>query len=98
VAVESCCSQILWIKQQLLDYDLKLGCVPINCDNTIAIDLTKNPVLHSRTKHIEIRHHFLRDHVEKKDVIFEYVDTKDQLADIFKKPLPSVSFLKIRRD
>jgi len=77
VAAGSCCSQILWIKQQLLDYDLKLGCVPIKCDNTIAINLTKNPVLHSRTKHIEIRHHFLRDHVEKKDVSFEYVDTKD---------------------
>jgi len=71
VAAWSCCSQILWIKQQLLDYDLKLGCVPIKCDNTSAINLTKNPVLHSRTKHIEIQHHFLRDHVEKKDVTFE---------------------------
>ena len=71
VAVESFCSQILWIKQQLLDYELKLGCVPIKCDITSAINLTKNPVLHSRTKHIEIRHHFLRDHVEKKDVTFK---------------------------
>jgi len=77
VAAGSCCSQILWIKQQLLDYDLKLGCVPIKCDNTSAINLTKNHVLHSRTKHIEIRHQFLRDHVEKKDVSFEYVDTKN---------------------
>ena len=83
VAAGSCCSQILWIKQQLLDYDLKLGCVPINCDKTSDINLTKKPVLHSRTKHIEIRHYFLRDHVEKKDVTFEYVDTKKQLADIF---------------
>ena len=81
VAVECCCSQILWIKQQLLDYDLKLGRVPIKCDNTSAINLSKNPVLHLRTKHTEIRHHFLRDHVEKKEVTFEYVDTKDQLAD-----------------
>jgi len=98
VAVGSCCSQILWVKQQLLDYDLKLGCVPIKCDNTSAINLYKNPVLHSMTKHIEIRHHFLRDHVEKKDVTFEYVDTKNQLADIFTKPLPSDPFLKIRRE
>ena len=73
VAAGSCCSQILWLKQQLLDYDLKLR-VPILCDNTSAINLTKNPVLHSRTKHIEIRHHFLRDHVEKGDVIFDHVD------------------------
>jgi len=86
VAAGSCCSQILWIKQQLLDYDLKLGCVPIKYDNTSAINLTKNPILRSRTKHIEIRHRFLRDHVEKKDITFEYVDTKDQLADIFTKP------------
>jgi hypothetical protein len=98
VASGSCCSQILWIKQQLLDYDLKLGCVPIKCDNTSSINLTKNPVLHSRTKHIEIWHHFLRDHVKKNDVSFEYVDTKDQLADIFSKPLPSEPFLKILRE
>jgi len=98
VAAGSCCSQILWIKQQLLDYDLKLGCVSIKCDNTSAINLTKNPVLHWRTKHIEIQHHFFRDHVEKKDVTFEYVDTKSQLADIFTNPLPSEYFLKIRRE
>ena len=98
VVAESCCSQILWIKQQLLDCDLKLGWVPIKCDNTSAINLTKNPVLHSRTKHIEIRHHFFRNPVEKKDVTFEYVDTKNKLADIFTKPLPSESFLKIRRE
>jgi len=98
VAAGSCCSQILWTKQQLLEYDLKLGCVPIKCDNTSAISLTKNHVLHSRTKHIEIRHHFLKDHVEKKDVSFEYVDTKDQLTDIFTKPLPFEPFLKIRRE
>jgi len=65
VEVGSCCTQILWIKQQLLDYDLKLGCVPIKCNNIGAINLTKNLVLHSRTKHIDIQHHFLRDHVEK---------------------------------
>ena len=92
VTARSCCSQILWSKQQLLDYDWKLGCVPIKCDNTNAINLTKNPVLHSRTKHIEIRHHFLRDHVEKNDVTFEYIDTKNQLVDSFTKPLPSESF------
>ncbi|WJX12869.1 hypothetical protein P8452_03321 [Trifolium repens] len=96
VAAGSCCSQILWLKQQLLDYDLKLQRVPILCDNTSAINLTKNPVLHSRTKHIEIRHHFLRDHVEKGDVVFEHVDSKNQLADIFTKPLATEPFIFIR--
>ena len=67
-----------------MDYDLKLECVPIKCDNTSDISLTENHVFHSRTKHIEIRHHFLRDLVEKDDVIFKYMDTKNQLADIFK--------------
>ncbi|WJX13359.1 hypothetical protein P8452_03755 [Trifolium repens] len=55
-----------------------------------------NPVLHSRTKHIEIRHHFLRDHVEKGDVVFEHVDSKNQLADIFTKPLATEPFIFIR--
>ena len=70
-------SQILWLKQQLLDFDIKLSRIPIMCDNTSSINLTKNPMLHSRTKHIEILHHFLRDHVENGDVVFERVDSKN---------------------
>ncbi|XP_050890872.1 secreted RxLR effector protein 161-like [Lathyrus oleraceus] len=92
VAAGSCCAQVLWLKKQLLDYNLKLGCVSIKCGSTSVISLTKNLVLHSRTKHIEIRHYFLRDHVEKGDAIFEYVDTKSQLAGIFTKLLSSESF------
>lgn len=67
------------------------------CDNTSAINLTKNPVLHSRTKHIEICTHFLRDHVEKGDVFFEHVDSKNQLAEIFTKPLVIGPFFYIRQ-
>ena len=52
---------------------------------------------HSRTKHIEIRHHFLRDHVQKCDITLEFVSTKDQLADIFTKPLSEEQFVDIRR-
>jgi hypothetical protein len=98
VAAGSCCAQILWIKQHLLDFNLKLERIPIFCDNTSAINLTKNPVLHSRTKHIEIRHHFLRDHVEKGDIVFEHVNTENQLADIFTKPLATEPFFHIRRE
>ena len=70
IAAGNCCAQILWLKQQLLNFNVRLDHIPIFYDNTSAINLTKNPILHSRTKHIEIRHHFLRDHVEKGDVIF----------------------------
>ena len=84
--------------QQLLDYGLHLDHIPIKCDNTSAINLSKNPVLHSRTNHIEIRHHFLKDHVQKGDCILEFVETNKQLADIFTKPLPRESFFNIRRE
>lgn len=68
IAAGSCCAQILWMKQQHSDYGLSINHIPLRCDNTSAISLTKNPILHSRTKHIEIRHHFIRDHVLKGDV------------------------------
>jgi len=93
----SFCGQILWMRQQLSDYCLKLVHIPIRCDNTSAINLSKNPILHSRTKHIKIRHHFLRDHFQKGDCILEFVDTKNQLVDIFTKPLPKENFFAIRR-
>ena len=62
------------------------------CDNTSAICLTKNPIQHSRTKHIEIKYHFIRDHVEKGDVELIFISTDKQLADIFTKPLQEDRF------
>nr|CAN59751.1 hypothetical protein VITISV_036637 [Vitis vinifera] len=62
-----------------------------------AINISKNPVQHSRTKHIDIRHHFLRDHAQKGDITLEFVSTKDQLVDIFTKPLSEEQFVDIRR-
>ena len=59
VGASLCCSQVLWQRQQLIDYGIKLYHILIKCDNTSAINLSKNPVQHSRTKHIDIRHHFL---------------------------------------
>ena len=98
ISAGNCCTQILWMKQQLFDYGIIIYHIPIRCDNISAINLSKNPVLHSRTKHIEIRHHFLRDHVQKRDCVLEFVDTKNQLADIFTKPLPKETFFTIRRE
>ena len=65
--------------------------IPIKCDNTSAINLSKNPIQHSRTKHIEIRHH-----VQNEDIALEFMPTENQLADIFTKPLNSERFEFIR--
>ena len=61
------------MKQDLVDYGIRLENVPIMCDNKGAIDLSKNPVQHSRTKHIEICHHFLRDSIQKGNMTIEKV-------------------------
>ena len=68
------------------------------CDNTSAINLTKNQVQHSRTKHIKIRHHFIRDHVSNGDCEIQFVTTESQLADIFTKPLSKDKFFSLRNE
>ncbi|GJT49493.1 hypothetical protein Tco_0975650 [Tanacetum coccineum] len=73
VSAGKACQQALWMKQALVDYGIRLDDIPIMCDNKGAIDLSKNPVQHSRTKHIEIRHHFLRDNVQKGNISIEKV-------------------------
>jgi len=65
IAAGSCCAQSLWIQQQLSDFGINLSKISLFCDNTSAMNLTKNPIQHSRTKHIEICHHCIRDHVIK---------------------------------
>ncbi|KAJ9542282.1 hypothetical protein OSB04_028788 [Centaurea solstitialis] len=87
VAAGSCCVQVLWIRNQLLDYGFQLSKIPIYCDNTSAIAIATNPVLHSKTKHIEIRYHFIRDHVMNGHVELHFVPTEYQLADLFTKLL-----------
>jgi hypothetical protein len=72
--------------------------IPLLCDNESAIKIANNPVQHSRTKHIDIRHHFLRDHVSKGDIKIHGVSTDDQLADIFTKPLDESRFCKLRNE
>jgi hypothetical protein len=87
VAAASCCSQLLWITYTMSDFGEEYTHVPLLCDSTSAIIIAKNPVLHSKTKHIEVRYHFLRDNIEKGKITLIHVPTHDQLADIFTKPL-----------
>jgi len=94
IVAGSCCAQILWLKQQLADFGLKIIKVPLLCDNTSAI----NQIQHSRTKHSEIRHHFIRDHVNNGDCEVKFIETKLQLADIFTKPLPKERFFFLRNE
>ncbi|WVZ96842.1 hypothetical protein U9M48_042425 [Paspalum notatum var. saurae] len=99
IAVGSCCAQILYIKQTLLDYRVELSRVPLLCDNDSAVKLANNPIQHSRTKHIDICHHFIRDHVAKGDILLRNVGTKEQLAeDIFTKPLDESTFSSLRSE
>ena len=73
IAAGACCAQILYMKQTLCDYGIKLGSVPLLCDNESTVKIANNPVQHSRTKHIEIRHHFLRDNVANGNIVLRNV-------------------------
>ncbi|GJU34723.1 retrovirus-related pol polyprotein from transposon TNT 1-94 [Tanacetum coccineum] len=98
VAVAGCYASILWMKSQLSDYDIHYKMVPIFCDNTSAIAISNNPVLHSRIKHIDIRYHFIRDHILKGDIELHFIPTEYQLADIFSKPLDEPTFTRLKAE
>ncbi|GJW56687.1 retrovirus-related pol polyprotein from transposon TNT 1-94, partial [Tanacetum coccineum] len=87
IAMSGCCAQILWMRSQLSDYGFAYNRIPLYCDNKSAIALCCNNVQHSRSKHIDIRHHFIREQVEKGVVELYFVRTEYQLADIFTKAL-----------
>ena len=85
------------MKQTLEDLLVKYeDPIVIHYDNTSAINISKNHVMHSKTKHIPIKYHFLREHVSQKVVKLEYVDTKEQIAYIFNKSLPGQSFAYLK--
>ena len=70
--------------------------VILYCDNKSAINISKNPVMHAKTKHIAIKHHYVRELVEDKQVKIEYVNSKEKIVDIFTKPLPKDAFEYLR--
>ena len=86
------CKQLLWMKKMLKDYEIEQRTMNIHRDNSNAINILKNPILHSRTKHIEIRHHFIRDLVEEKVVSLKFILIEHRLTNILTKPL---DFLRV---
>ncbi|CAM8890204.1 unnamed protein product [Rhodiola kirilowii] len=96
IAVGSCCTQLLWMKQILSEYGVEQEEMTMYCDNMSAINISKNPVHHSTMKHIDIRHHFIRELVENKVITLKHVTTDKQLADIFTKLLDATQFETLR--
>jgi hypothetical protein len=80
------------------DFRVSFQRVSLMCDNASAICIAKNLVFHKRMRHLERRHHFLRDHVENRDIEMRYIDTERQLADIFIKPLNTFCFVDLQRE
>nr|GFB41398.1 ribonuclease H [Tanacetum cinerariifolium] len=92
VSLSACCAQVLWMRTQLTDYGFHFDKIPMYCDSKAAIAISCNPVQHSRTKHIDVRYHFIKEKVEKGIVKLFFVRTKYQLADLFTKALPVERF------
>ncbi|XP_044585033.1 secreted RxLR effector protein 161-like [Cotesia glomerata] len=89
--------EAIWLKRMLKELGIQCGSVPMNVNNQSAIKLASNPEFHKRTKHIEVRYHFIREVVEKGTIVLAYVKTQEQLADIFTKPLPKHQLQYIRQ-
>ena len=88
ISIAICCTQVLWMKQTLEELEVKYDDpISILSNNTSAICISKNHVLHSKTKHIPIKYHFLRDHVANKIIQVCYISSNEQVAHIFTKPL-----------
>jgi hypothetical protein len=97
IATRTCCTQVLWMKQNLTNIQVEYDePIPIYCYNTSTISISKNPMMHSTKKHIPIKYHFLREQVAENNIKFEYVGTKEKVAYIFTKSLPRESFEYLR--
>nr|GEU40842.1 retrotransposon protein, putative, unclassified [Tanacetum cinerariifolium] len=86
--LSACCAQVIWMQTQLTDYGYHFNKVPIYCDSKSAIALSCNPAQHSRTKHIIVRYHFIKEYVKKGTIELYFVKTDYQLADLFTKAPP----------
>ena len=97
MAVTIAACQAVWLRRILDDVkQAQADATIIYCDNQSTIAMTKNPVYHNITRHIETRHHFIRELVAKGDIKMEYCSIDDQVADLFTKPLPLKKFVYLR--
>ncbi|GJX44487.1 retrovirus-related pol polyprotein from transposon TNT 1-94 [Tanacetum coccineum] len=87
VSLSACCAQVLWMRIQLTDYGFQFNKITIYCDSKSTISISCNTVQHSRTKHIAVRYHFIKEHIEKGTIELYFVKTDYQLADLFTKAL-----------
>nr|GEZ37241.1 ribonuclease H-like domain-containing protein [Tanacetum cinerariifolium] len=92
VSLSACCAQVLWMRTQLIDYGFHFDKIPMYCDSKAAIAISCNLVQHSRTKHIDVRYHFIKEKVEKGIVKLFFIETEYQLADLFTKAFLVESF------
>nr|GEU29241.1 hypothetical protein [Tanacetum cinerariifolium] len=92
IVLSGCCTQILWMRSQLIDYGFQFNKISLYCDNKSAIALCCNNIRHSRAKHIDVRYNFIKEQVENEIVKLYFVWTEYQLANIFTKPLPRERF------
>ena len=95
IAAGACCAQLLYMRQTLSDYGLNYTQMPLHCDSEAAIKMALKTGDHGHAKHIQVRHHFIRDHDEKKDIELVSVRTHEQLVDIFTKPLDEKTYNKL---
>ncbi|GJX18660.1 putative ribonuclease H-like domain-containing protein [Tanacetum coccineum] len=98
VAAAHCCGQVLWIQNQMMDYGFNFMNTKIHIDNESTICVVKNPFYHSRTKHIEIRHHFIRDCYEKRLIDVLKIHTDSNVADLLTNPRDLMISMDLRMD
>ncbi|PKU65510.1 Retrovirus-related Pol polyprotein from transposon TNT 1-94 [Dendrobium catenatum] len=96
-ALAAATSDVIWLKRLLNDFSAPQSKpTPIFCDNVSAIALSNNPIFHARTKHIEIDHHFISDHIQRQAIAITHINSFDQPADILTKPLTGNRFANLR--
>jgi hypothetical protein len=93
IALSVAVREAVWLRKLLTDlFDHEMDPTTIHCDNQSCVKLSENPVFHDRSKHIEIKYHYIRDMVQRKTVLVQYLPTYEQIADIFTKPLAKTKF------